>query len=171
MPFGLGCQKKFLHTGCSIPLTFTIYHLFNLPHHENATAWCCEIESRTRRGVLDITLSDKFCQWLAASRWVSLGTPVSSTNKTNRHEIIEILLKVVLNTITLTLLDVKLCQILHTNIFFNCKGHVVEEILNVTSPRWTTAKVGIKHQLINQSNIQLIFCHLYSELLCMTHIK
>ena len=31
------------------------------------------------------------------------GTPVSSTNKTDRHDITEILLKVTLNTITLTL--------------------------------------------------------------------
>ena len=37
-----------------------------------------------------------------AGRWVSLGTPVSSTNKTDRHYITEILLKVALNTITLT---------------------------------------------------------------------
>jgi hypothetical protein len=35
----------------------------------------------------------------AAGRWFSSGTPVSSTNKT---DITEILLKVVLNTITLT---------------------------------------------------------------------
>jgi hypothetical protein len=33
----------------------------------------------------------------------SLGTPVSSTNKTDCHEISEILLKVALNTIILTL--------------------------------------------------------------------
>jgi hypothetical protein len=32
------------------------------------------------------------------------GTPVSSTNNTDRHDIIEILLKVALNTITLNLL-------------------------------------------------------------------
>jgi hypothetical protein len=32
----------------------------------------------------------------------SPGTPVSSTNKTDCHDIIEILLKVALNTITLT---------------------------------------------------------------------
>ena len=31
------------------------------------------------------------------------GTPVSSTNKTDRHDIIEILLKVALNNITLAL--------------------------------------------------------------------
>jgi hypothetical protein len=33
--------------------------------------------------------------------WFSLGTPVSSTNKTDRHDITEILLKVALNIIKL----------------------------------------------------------------------
>ena len=41
------------------------------------------------------------CQWLAAGQWFSLGIPISSTNKTDRHDITEILLKVALNTITL----------------------------------------------------------------------
>jgi hypothetical protein len=41
-----------------------------------------------RRGALDTTLCDKVCQWLVAGRWVSLGTPVSSTNKTDRHYIV-----------------------------------------------------------------------------------
>ncbi len=36
--------------------------------------------------------------------WFSPGTQISSTNKTNCHDITEILLKVALNTITLTLL-------------------------------------------------------------------
>jgi hypothetical protein len=40
---------------------------------------------------------------LATGRWFSPGTPVSSTNKTDRHDIVEILLKVALNTITLFL--------------------------------------------------------------------
>ena len=44
------------------------------------------------------------CQWLATSQWFSQGTLVSSTNKTDRHNITEILLKVALNTITLTLI-------------------------------------------------------------------
>ena len=39
---------------------------------------------------------------LASGRWFSPNTPVSSTNKTDRHNITEILLKVALNTITLT---------------------------------------------------------------------
>jgi len=46
-----------------------------------------------------ITLCDKVCQWLAAGRWFPPGTPVSSTSKTDRHDITEILLKVALNTI------------------------------------------------------------------------
>ena len=37
-----------------------------------------------------------------AGRWFFPGTPVSFTNKTGRHDITEILLKVALNTITLT---------------------------------------------------------------------
>ena len=39
---------------------------------------------------------------LATGQWFSLGTPVSSTNKTDRHNIAEILLKVVINTIKQT---------------------------------------------------------------------
>ena len=52
-----------------------------------------------RRGVLDTTLCDKVCQCLAAGQWFSLGTPVSSTNKTYLHDITEMLLKVALSTI------------------------------------------------------------------------
>ena len=38
------------------------------------------------RGVLDTTLCDKVCQWLTAGQWFSPGTPVTSTNKTDRHD-------------------------------------------------------------------------------------
>ena len=50
--------------------------------------------------VLDTTLCDKVGQWLVAGQWFSLNTPVSSSNKTDDHNISEILLKVALNTIT-----------------------------------------------------------------------
>ena len=53
-----------------------------------------------RRGALDPTLCDTMCQWHTTGRWFSPDTPVSSTNKTDRHELIEILLEVALNTIT-----------------------------------------------------------------------
>ena len=42
-----------------------------------------------KRGVLATTLCDKGCQRLAAGWWFSPGTPVSSTNKTDRHNITE----------------------------------------------------------------------------------
>ena len=45
------------------------------------------------------TLYDKVCQWLAAGRWFSPGPLVSFTNKTDRHEIPDILLKMALSTI------------------------------------------------------------------------
>jgi hypothetical protein len=49
--------------------------------------WCCEFESRSWRGSV------------TCDRWlISPGPPVSSSNKTDRHDIAEILLKVVLNT-------------------------------------------------------------------------
>jgi len=46
---------------------------------------------------------DKVCQLLDAGRWFSPGTLVSSTNKTDRHDTAEILLKVALSTINLNL--------------------------------------------------------------------
>ena len=42
------------------------------------------------------TLCDKVCQRFATSQWFSPGTPVSSTNKTDCHNVAEILLKEVL---------------------------------------------------------------------------
>ena len=41
-------------------------------------------------------------------RWFSLCTPVFSTNKTDRHNITEVLLKVALNTINQTFFCVQL---------------------------------------------------------------
>jgi hypothetical protein len=54
-----------------------------------------------RRCVLDTTLCDKVCQWLAAGLWFFFVYSVSSTNKTNRHDKTEIVLKVALNNITI----------------------------------------------------------------------
>ena len=45
------------------------------------------------------TTSDKVYQLLAHDRWFSPGTPASSTTKSGRHDISEILLKVALNLI------------------------------------------------------------------------
>ena len=45
----------------------------------------------------------KVCQLLATCRWFSPDTPVSSINKTDHHDITEILLKLALNTISQTI--------------------------------------------------------------------
>ena len=67
---------------------FTTTNAITAYHHQS-----CELESHSWQGVLDSTLGDKVCQWFSPS------APVSSTNKTDRHDITEILLKVALNTI------------------------------------------------------------------------
>ena len=75
---------NYLCSQCLSPLTLCVWLLF-------------------RQGVLYATLCDKVCQWPATGLWFSLGAPVPSTNKTDRHDITEILLKVVLNTINQTI--------------------------------------------------------------------
>ena len=64
---------------------------------------------------------NKICQWLATGRWFCPGRPVSSTNKTDRHDILvaEILLKVALSTIKQTNKQIEGkvhigCMFLHT---------------------------------------------------------
>ena len=77
---------------------FTTSYTIVAYHHMS-----CEFEFHSWWVVLSTTLYDKICQWLAAGRWFSLGTPVLSTNETERHDITRLLLKVALDTITLTL--------------------------------------------------------------------
>ena len=70
--------------------------------------WHCKfVWIPVRWGVLNITLCDQVCQWLATGWCFSPGTPVSSISKTDCHDITEILLEVGLNTITQTLLIFK----------------------------------------------------------------
>ena len=56
-------------------------------------AWLCILQKGCTRLA---AASDKAYQLLAHGRWFSPGTPDSSTTKTGRHEIAEILLKVAL---------------------------------------------------------------------------
>jgi hypothetical protein len=81
--------EKFLPVAI-FKMAVTILHKFNIVRFQWTLSW---------RGVFNSTLCDKVCQLLAKSRWFSTGTPVSSTNKTDRHDITEILLKVAFNTI------------------------------------------------------------------------
>ena len=64
--------------------------------------WSCEFESRSGEVCSIQHYVIKFVSNLWQVQWFSPGTLVSSNNKTDRHNIAEILLKVALNTITLT---------------------------------------------------------------------
>jgi hypothetical protein len=64
------------------------------------TAWVRARLCKLQKGCTRLAAaSDKVYQLLAHGRWFSPGTPPSSTTKTGRHDIAEILLKVALNTI------------------------------------------------------------------------
>jgi len=64
--------------------------------------WHCEFESHSGEVYSKQHYVIKFVSDLRQLGGFFTGTPVSSTNKADRHDITEILLKVVLNTITLT---------------------------------------------------------------------
>jgi hypothetical protein len=53
------------------------------------TTYTLWVQIQLRRAVLDTTLCDKVCQWLAAGQWFSPGNHVSTTNKTDRQNISE----------------------------------------------------------------------------------
>ena len=84
--------------------------------------WCCEFESRSGRGIPHYAI--KFVSDLRQTgRWFSPGPPVSSTNKIDRHDITEILLKVALNAIKQTNNNktICICNILSL-LMFICTG-------------------------------------------------
>jgi hypothetical protein len=78
-------------------------------------------------------LCDKVCQLHATGRWLSPGTQVSSTNKTDRNDITEILLKVALNTkhrMSVIFKSIRNYNIMYTIKFYSkkklprwCNGH------------------------------------------------
>jgi hypothetical protein len=78
--------------------------IYNYLCNQYLSTLTLRVQILQREDVLDTTLCENVCQWLAAGQWFSPGTPVSFTSKTDRHDKTEILLKVALNAITLTLL-------------------------------------------------------------------
>jgi hypothetical protein len=66
----------------------------------------------------------KVCQWLVAGGWVSLYTLVSSYNKTDSHNIAEILLKVALNTTSITHLQIFVYILVEDWDYIVCCGNI-----------------------------------------------
>jgi hypothetical protein len=63
---------------------YTTTYAISAYHH-----WCCEFESQSGQGVQHYVI--KFVSdLLAAGQWFSPGTLVSSTNKTDCHDIAKI---------------------------------------------------------------------------------
>jgi hypothetical protein len=77
------------------------------------TAWVRTRLCKLQKGCTRFAAaSDKVYQLLAHGLWFSPGTPASSTTKTGRHDIAEILLKVAFNTIN------QIFQIVIPHLFF-----------------------------------------------------
>ena len=98
--------------------------------------------------VLDKTLCDKVCQWLATGRWFSPSTSVSFTNKTDRHNITEILLKVMLNIITLTLKSVYISLLL-----LWVRYSLMDVVVYITLYNWNIVESGSTHQSITLTKL------------------
>ena len=75
---------------------FTTTYVVSAYHHLR-----CELEPRSNEGYSIQHYVIKFVSDLRQVGGFSPGTPVSSINKTDRHDMTEILLKVALNTTTL----------------------------------------------------------------------
>ena len=85
-----GCRgRDHMVVECTTTCPISAYHHYR-----------CVFARLSWRGVLDTRLCDKVCQGLSTGQWFSTGTLVSSTNKADHNNIIEIL-KVSLNTINL----------------------------------------------------------------------
>jgi len=95
----------------------------------------------------DATLSNKVCQWLATGRWFSSCTLVSTINKTDSYDVAEILWKVVLSTITLTLQAIIIqYSVLYDNDVrpFICEGWHCTDLWKIFAwPHYFTKRVGL----------------------------
>jgi hypothetical protein len=72
-------------------------YVVGLPNNSYKTAWVRARLCKLQKGCTRLA-GDKVYQLLAHGRWFSPCTPTSSTTKTGRRDIAEILLKVALNT-------------------------------------------------------------------------
>ena len=103
----------------------------------------CEARISLNPSVFDTTLHvfvyvTRFFQWPATGRWFFPGTPFSSTNKTDHHDIAEILLKVVWNTITIVPGSCKKKSVLFL-------VHVIHDL------RWWTNKNAFFYKVVTKS--------------------
>ena len=104
-----------------------------------------------------ITLCDKGCQWLATCRWFSPRPWVSFINKTDRHDITEILLKVALDTTSYVGNIEKACRTHIKCVFYMWNSFVFLYLKNVMS----SMVVDVRYSRIESQAIPP-FCHVWS---------
>jgi hypothetical protein len=79
----------FIRPGICLLSIKTPRHIQETPYYATDV-----LSSNLDQGEVYNIICDQVCQWLSTGRWFSPGHPVSSTNKTDRHDITEVLLKV-----------------------------------------------------------------------------
>ena len=120
-----------------------------------------------KKGALDSQpASVKVYQLLAHGRWFSPVTPASSTTKTGRHDIAEILLKVALNTKKIKSSCFKLSTVTITYVplqMVNCHNYICTVTdgqlsqLHMYRYKWSTVT-------ITYVPLQMVNCHYYQWL-------
>ena len=91
----------------------------------NNTAWVRAQLCKLQKGCTRLkTASDKVYQLLAHGRWFSHGTPASSTTKTGRHAIAEILLKVAIFNISYIKKKINSIKVIYYSIFVYLNGKI-----------------------------------------------
>ena len=91
--------KRQTKDDCIVLLYDMKYYIYSLKPITN-TAWVRARLCKLQKGNTRLAAaSAKVYKLLTHGRWFSPGTPASSTTKTGRHDIADILLKVALNTI------------------------------------------------------------------------
>ena len=94
-------QRTMIHMGPSWPWSYGSW-IYSYLCNQCLSPLMLWVRISNRARYTTQSIHDKICQWLATDRWFSPGTPVSSTSKTDRHDITKILLKVALSTIKQT---------------------------------------------------------------------
>jgi hypothetical protein len=90
------------------------------------------------------TFCNTVCQWLASCWCLFPGPPVSSTNKTDRHDIAEILLKVALNTIIIINQSFKICSI---KLMFEWVDMSIRRVMFQWTSSWSSHTVPVNKSM------------------------
>jgi hypothetical protein len=109
LTLGRVTNDYFQHNIAHQKLMRVVFYIQRAWHSQLMRRWftSCVMTSCVFDSYIYLTINERlngheFVKWLATGRWISPCTTVSSTNKSDRHDIAEKLLKVELNTINIT---------------------------------------------------------------------